>query len=323
MRPVPNVVQLLRDQMTRSKGLARTVSFSAERLGLQTLADQANDVLGAGDIVTVRIPHGLNDLRSRRIKMWRHGDRDLIAALLYQGWRMFESPLPDLFITEVRHNPGAVFDVGANTGLYSLLGAACGAQSVHAFEPYPPVVELFRRNLAINSPRCHIHVVESALAAHEGRAVLYVPEPTSDHAVESSASLSPTFKEIVDEALSVEVEVTTADSYWRRVGSPPISVMKIDVESRELDVLMGATQMIARDRPIIFYELLPAGDAKSIGAFAAERNLIDIYASPSEIVVNSPIEFHSDAWNHVLVPWEKLDYTVARYRRMGMKVTLC
>jgi FkbM family methyltransferase len=323
MRPELNIVELLRDQMIRNKGLARTVSSAAERFGAQTLADHADDVLGAGDIVAVRIPHGSNDLRSRRIKMWRHGDRDLIAASLRQGWRMFEHPLPDLFVTEVRHNHGAVFDVGANTGLYSLLGAACGAQSVHAFEPYAPVAELLRRNLAINASRCSIHVVESALAAHEGRAVLYVPEPTADNAIESSASLSATFKEIVVEALSVEVEVTTADSYWRSVGSPHVSVMKIDVESRESDVLLGANQMIASDRPIIFYELLIPGDAQAISAFAVEHNLIDMYASSTEIVVNTPIDFHSDAWNHVLVPWEKLDYTVDRYRRLGIKVTLC
>jgi FkbM family methyltransferase len=318
-----NIVELLRRLMIRKKGFARAVSTAAERLGAQTLADQADDVWGAGDIVTVHIPTGSNDLRSRRIKMWRHGDRDLIAALLHQGWRVFEPPLPDMFVTAVRHSRGAVFDVGANTGLYSLLAAACGAESVHAFEPYPPVVELLRRNLAINRSRCDIRVVESALAAHEGRATLYVPEPTANNAVETSSSLSSTFKEIVVEALSVEVEVTTADSYWLSVGSPHVSVMKIDVESREADVLLGAAQMIARDRPIIFYELLLPGDAQAISAFAVEHNLIDMYASPTEIVVNAPIGFQPDAWNHVLVPWEKLGYTVERYRRQGLKVTLC
>lgn len=50
------------------------------------------------------------------------------------------------------------------------------------------------------------------------------------------------------------VEATTIDDEWNRLGRPPVSVIKIDVEGGEYDVLLGARECIAAQRPSILTE---------------------------------------------------------------------
>ena len=51
------------------------------------------------------------------------------------------------------------------------------------------------------------------------------------------------------------------------IGERPVALMKIDVEGMELDVLRGATQILTRDRPLLYIE---ASDD-------AQRQLIDSF----------------------------------------------
>ena len=56
--------------------------------------------------------------------------RDQIAAeVARSGWEGFETPLPRFFFQTARRVPGLLVDVGANTGFYSLLGAAASPRN--------------------------------------------------------------------------------------------------------------------------------------------------------------------------------------------------
>jgi FkbM family methyltransferase len=296
------------------------VAWVAERLSAHTLADRADAVRSGGDLVPIRIPPGPGDLRARRIKMWRNHGRDLVVDALRQGWRQFETPTLDQFIAEVRAAPSQLMDVGANTGLYSLLAIAVGARHAHAFEPLPATAEQLHRNIAENHMFGRITPVDNAVSDAEGTATLYVPPPSFGDPIESSASLSPAFKETIAEQL--QVPVTTLDAYWTGIGRPNVGVVKIDVESREADVLDGAHELVEQQRPVIFYELLPAGDAERIAAFARKHDLVDSYASPVEVVFNQPIQHMPHAWNHVLVPREKLQRAIDRYSALDLVCTV-
>ncbi|MFC7114602.1 FkbM family methyltransferase [Natronoarchaeum sp. GCM10025703] len=64
------------------------------------------------------------------------------------------------FFGSIKKEDDVVYDIGANTGLYSLFAATkCRHGKVIAFEPYPPNVEMLRQdleggvNLAIDSTR--------------------------------------------------------------------------------------------------------------------------------------------------------------------------
>ena len=306
--------------LTRHPGALIAAARATDALGTHTVSDHLFRVGGGRDAVVVRLPAGRTDLRSRRIAMWSHGDRDLIARALRGGFGAFEPPMPAVYVTEVRAGTGAVYDVGANTGLYALLAAAVGSPAVEAFEPYPPVLELLHRNLALNHGVGRVHVHAEAVGSEEGSATLYVPPPAPNDPVETSASLSPTFKESV--AQEVVVPVTTLDAHWSASGRAPVNVVKVDVESREADVLDGAREMLAGARPLVFFELLPAGEPERITALARELDYVDGYLSPTEIVLGGVIEHHPDAWNHVLVPVERVGAFAGRARDIGLVVTL-
>jgi FkbM family methyltransferase len=142
--------------------------------------------------------------------------------------------------------PGAVyFDIGANVGFFTLVGASVVGEtgSVVAFEPFPANAELLRRNVERNGLR-NVHVVEAAVAGHDGVGTL---DPGGD---DQAGSLS-------DDG-EIPVQVVTVDDQVRR-GTPPPNVMKIDVEGAEMETLKGAAATLARHRPTIVCEIHAVG----------------------------------------------------------------
>jgi FkbM family methyltransferase len=53
---------------------------------------------------------------------------------------------------------------------------------------------------------------------------------------------------------AIEVPMTTVDVEWRRLGSPAVSCIKVDVEGAETQVLAGSEALIAQERPRIVLE---------------------------------------------------------------------
>ena len=192
------------------------------------------------------------------IRMSTCDGRDQISrAIYYRGWYAFEHPLPRLLEQALNAAPAGLFlDVGANTGVYSLLSKGiCPLREVHAFEPLPLVLRILRNNIDLNKFAADIIVVDAAVCEETGTAGLFVP--TQEHGlVETSASLSSKFKSAHSDVLTVRT--IKLDDYCRQISSKRVAVMKIDVEGMEHKVLKGAQETIARDRPIIFCEILPA-----------------------------------------------------------------
>lgn len=118
------------------------------------------------------------------------------------------------------------FDVGANVGLYSLIGAESGAQ-VMAFEPAPDMAARVRMHGRLNG-FSNIAVIEVALMQRSGTFSLSGPDANRRRAAESA----------VDGSIAGDV----ADHYTR--GCDRIC-MKIDVEGNERLVLEGAQNALA------------------------------------------------------------------------------
>jgi len=148
------------------------------------------------------------------------------------------------------------FDVGAHIGLYSaLVSSIFGNKGVRvvAFEPTPATAAVGRRLRRYNG--LSFEVVELAMADEPGTATLYVSD-----VAETSNSLNPGHRKHVAE---LTVEVSTLDSYARQRRLDP-TVIKIDVETNEPQVLAGAERTIARSRPAIVCEILDARGAAAL-----------------------------------------------------------
>jgi FkbM family methyltransferase len=136
--------------------------------------------------------------------------------------------------------PGDVmYDVGANVGLYTLLGSrAVGSEgNVLAFEPLPRNLVFLERHVELN--RCkNVRVFPYALAAVTG------PGRFSAESGPSTGRLSPE-GEFAVHAVRLD-ELAVAE------GLAPPTVMKIDVEGAEAEVLEGAEALMTASRPVIF-----------------------------------------------------------------------
>jgi FkbM family methyltransferase len=151
----------------------------------------------------------------------------------------------------VRHlGPGGVlYDVGANVGFFSLLGArlAGPAGHVYAFDPAPDNAAAIRRNAALNALE-NVSVIAKAVSAGAGTGRLQVVDDQSWSKL-AEYGAHPLTERVL------KVELVAVDDLVAAGEARPPTVVKIDVEGAELAVLEGMRATIDAYRPAIICEL--------------------------------------------------------------------
>jgi FkbM family methyltransferase len=141
-------------------------------------------------------------------------------------------------------------DVGAYDGLISLVAAQAvgGAGRVYSFEPNP-VAFARLQCLARAYQLARVHTENCAVAAEEGTAVLYVPECATEATLSEKSTLT-------ERATRTPCRVRTLEAFWReQTEKAPPTLIKIDVEGAELDVLTGAqTLLTSHTPPMVIFE---------------------------------------------------------------------
>jgi len=145
--------------------------------------------------------------------------------------------------------PGMVaLDVGAYTGLFSIVAALHGAEVV-AMEPMPANRWRLDVNACMNKVNNYIRIVPKAASDRSGTTRLYYSRHTP---LTTGGSLEGGIQGHTD---SLEVECVTVDSLClQNVGA-----IKIDVELHELSVLKGAMATIQQSKPPMIIETLNEG----------------------------------------------------------------
>jgi FkbM family methyltransferase len=139
---------------------------------------------------------------------------------------------------------GDFVDVGAHIGLYTVFAAGLHRGRVLAFEPNPAARRQLEENVRLNS--CdNVIVSDAAASSQRGHARLAVPR-TND------PSFS-TLERAEFEGDAVDVRTTTVDDEVERHGLRP-SLVKIDVQDHELDVLAGMERTLEH-RPAVLCEI--------------------------------------------------------------------
>jgi FkbM family methyltransferase len=145
--------------------------------------------------------------------------------------------------------PGTcVIDVGANVGIFTIcLGSALRSSgSAWAFEPWPSNVERLRDNVRLNH-LSNIEVYPLALGNRAGEAAFHLSDDPAFHSVGA-------LPQGRDSGRMVSVRMDRLDNIWRQAGRPTVSLIKIDVEGAEAQVLEGAQELIERDKPHLLLE---------------------------------------------------------------------
>ncbi len=164
--------------------------------------------------------------------------------------------------------PGDIFvDVGANIGLFSLIAAQIVGASgiVHAFEPCETTFRRLEDNVVMNR-HAHIYCHRAALSDRAGTMALSVSTDGMDawNALAEQPYMGASY-------CRETVQTLTWDEFAQEhnlVGR--VSLMKIDVEGWETNVLKGATRTLSRDdAPVLQVEFTDAA-ADASGASCQE-----------------------------------------------------
>lgn len=136
-----------------------------------------------------------------------------------------------------------MYDVGANIGVHSCVGASTGADVV-AFEPYPPNIERLESNVDLNGLAEQVDVRQVALADESGVAEF-----------DSGAVNSPgwPWASMTTSQDTVEVAKATGDTLVSEGSIPPPNVVKIDVEGAEPLVVDGLSETLSGESCRLVY----------------------------------------------------------------------
>lgn len=177
-------------------------------------------------------------------------------AYYYRQWeRDYISTLTSLY------RGGWLVDVGSSLGLYvvCMAGAVRSAGGrIASIEPVPFNAERQKINIELNGVADLVEVAGVALGSAPGHVFLAVDPSHADN------------NAFINSEGGIEAEVVTLDALASRRKWSPIGAIKIDVEGYEPEVLAGATETIARDRPVLLAEL--NRERMAINGFTIDRS---------------------------------------------------
>ena len=171
---------------------------------------------------------------------------------------------------------GIVFDVGAHAGQMAKLFALMAPKGhVYAFEPGAYALSILRPMVRLRG-KGRISIDPIAFGAKPGTLTLSTP-------IKKSGSLGFGLSHLGqggegDNVFRHEVAVETVDRYVAAKGLTRLDLIKADIEGWEMQLLLGATETLAKLRPVVFLEavdfyLARAGDSRAgLWAFMRDRD---------------------------------------------------
>lgn len=167
-----------------------------------------------------------------------------IETLNFKDYEKTESSMMESLVED----GDIFFDIGANIGWHSInIAVSRRHTKVYSFEPLPQTFLQLETNVRLNAiPNVQLH--HFGFSNQAGTFPFYYYLEGSGNA--SSANLTGR-----PDVEIVQCRVQTLDDYTDSENTC-IDFIKCDVEGAELLVFQGGTRTIARDKPIIFSEIL-------------------------------------------------------------------
>lgn len=241
-----------------------------------------------------------------------------------------------LHLRKLCPNPRTVLDVGMNIGM-NTWEYATFAKTVHGFEPVPETYKVAVDNIAMNTKEYRkdigwwpegdgfgsleitgdIHTHNIALGPDGGpsKVEMHIKKNDGHNRV---ANDNGDFKTVNGKDIKrnegyarVEIDQRTLDSY----GFEDVDIIKIDTEGYELLILEGASDTIARNRPIVqieCVEIQPRAFGRTI------QELFDYFNDRDYVITTADGVVRGPEWCYVkkmmdrfMIPKERTDlYTL-------------
>ena len=141
------------------------------------------------------------------------------------------------------------FDIGANIGLMSIpILRSYPTCTVISMEPSPNSLPFLIRTAEASEFRSRWHIVGKAAGNSIGSMQFF----TASADLGAYDGFQDTKR--AGSTNEITIQVTTIDAEWESMQYPRVSMIKIDVEGAELEVLHGAYKCIQKELPYILIE---------------------------------------------------------------------
>lgn len=214
-------------------------------------------------------------------------ENELFWLGFHGGW---EKKSLELWI-KLCENSTTIFDVGANSGIYSLISKSVNKNArVYAFEPIKENLKLLKANNAIN--HFDIKINEVGVSNKNGEAKMYALPNTVNYM--TSINLNRYGNKDVVETI---IPIVTLASVIEQNKIEKVDLIKIDVEEHEFQVLEGLGPYIKTMMPAFLIEIIGNENGKKIKELFENLNyiyfLIDEINAPRQVKSIVDSEHHN------------------------------
>jgi len=148
-------------------------------------------------------------------------------------------------------NSSIIIDIGANTGIYSLIAKTINPHAkVYAFDPVHRVFARLKENIKLNN--YDIIAIEKAVSNFDGLAIIYDTNSEHTNSVTVNKNLSSSDTKVIE----TKIETITLNSFIKNYNIGRIDLIKIDVETHEPEVLEGFSEYLKIFKPTLLIEIL-------------------------------------------------------------------
>lgn len=197
-----------------------------------------------------------------------------------------------------------IFDIGANTGVYSLIAASLNPQArIFAFEPVKRIFEKLEANIALND--LEITAVEKAVSDGNGQAVIYETGAEHMYSVTVNKNMEPENPDMKE----VRIETVRLDTFIGENGLDTIDLMKIDVETHEPEVLAGMGEYFEKFKPALLIEILEDEVGRRVEELVSGKEYLYFNIDDKKKSLRRVDHIvKSDLWNYLICSKEKAQF---------------
>jgi FkbM family methyltransferase len=282
------------------KNVYEKIPFKREAFSLlkitANLPESVYQHLYFNGIINVKV----NEKESFKMMHYGHPiENDLFWKGLYGNWEKKSMKL----WTSLSKKSNIIFDIGANTGVYSMVSKAVNSGAeVHAFEPFEAIHQKLDYNASINNFKIHTNC--KAISNYTGDGVIYTDG--GDFAYSVTVNKNLWVKD--HQPVKLNIKTITLKEYIEQNKITNIDLMKIDVETHEPEVMEGFIPYFNQFKPILLIEILNDEVAQKLNNYF-DVDKYSFYNIDEKAGVRKTISLmKSDFYNYLIVPKEKETY---------------
>lgn len=189
------------------------------------------------------------------IKMYCNMNDKISIPQLFMYYSQYEIEERNMICTLISDN-STIFDIGANSGWYSLLLSTKFQNSkVFAFEPMPVTYNYLTKNIELNN----------ATGIKSFNIGFWNKEDTLKFNFYEDLTCATSVGDLYEnrnDAKIVEAKVKTLDNFVQENEIENIDFIKLDIEGAEYLALQGGKNVLSEHKPVLFVEMLRKWAAK-------------------------------------------------------------